>query len=430
MSAGRIVRPGAHVDGRQRQRRALIGHTQALAGLVFVGDVDHDAQGTVRAVGIGFASGAQLHPAQLAVVAPHAHAQVERAVGRATQPVERDAGDAIAVFGQRVLAQGLAQVHRRSRAVARQQRVHVVVPLGPQRIDGAGPQADPRRLRCRFEPLRQLQRLPAAPLLLADVEGHAEDHRRLALGVAHQQAPRQHRAPAAVAVPVARLRIDRPAAGQRGVERGLHVGQIVRMDPAAHRLRRHPLRADAAADHGLRAFVMEEQAAAQVVPPQADARQRQRQIELRLLGLRARAAFVRGRVIDHDAEHTRRLSALVGHHMPVRVQERHRAVRAQHAKAAVVPARCAERGPHFVGAAIVRVDALGGFEKVRRLARWVAEEAQHVVVPAPFERARIALPDAEAAEVLRHVEQLGQALVLGLQARNLGLRSAQLVVVV
>jgi hypothetical protein len=49
-------------------------------------------------------------------------------------------------------------------------------------------------------------------------------------------------------------------------------------------------------------------------------------------------------------------------------------------------------------------------------------------VPAAFERARVALPDAQAAGVLRHLEQLGQALVFSAQAYELGPRAAQLVV--
>ena len=73
------------------------------------------------------------------------------------------------------------------------------------------------------------------------------------------------------------------------------------------------------------------------------------------------------------------------------------------------PLAVAERGP--TPAATITPAAPA---HCRVIGRIEAEEPEHMPVPAAFERPRIALPDAHAAEVLRHVQQFGQAAVLGL----------------
>ncbi len=135
--AGHIVRPRAHVDGLQRQRRALVGHAQALRGLVFIGDVEHDAEGAGRAVGVALALAANLHPAQLAVAAPRAHLELQALAAGSAGGGQRHRGDAVAVVFEGVLAQRFAQRRRPARRVAREQHVHVRVPLGPTLVERA-----------------------------------------------------------------------------------------------------------------------------------------------------------------------------------------------------------------------------------------------------------------------------------------------------
>ena len=168
-------------------------------------------------------------------------------------------------------------------------------------------------------------------------------------------------------------------------------------------------------------------AGGEVVAPQADARHLQRHVELGRGALGLHRQVVRLGVVEHHADDPAGSPVGIGHHAPVRVDVLERAVGLAHPIAVRVHAGAAERREEGLVEAVFRQDALRGHTERRRarLGRIEAEEPEHMPVPAAFERPRIALPDADAAEVLRHVQQLGQALVLGLQPRHLGLRLLQ-----
>ena len=160
-----------------------------------------------------------------------------------------------------------------------------------------------------------------------------------------------------------------------------------------------------------RAVAVVHAAGAQVVPPDRDLAEVDRQLELGVDVDRASApsSYDLG-VVHHDAD------GAVGHavravlHLPLRVDPARLAVGLDDAVALRVAAGAARRlGVDHVARSSgwMRCDRL--LERRRAGRRVDAPEAEHVAVPAALAGRDLALPDADAAELLRGVEQLGLA---------------------
>ena len=264
-----------------------------------------------------------------------------------------------------------------------------------------------------LQPLRKLVRLPRLVDLLGHVERHAHELERLAVRVAAQHASRQHVAPAPVRAAVACFHVDRAVGLERGVCRSQHARQVVGVDERAHFAESQALGTRRDVEHLVRAVVVVHAVGPQVLAPDRDVAQVDGESQLLARVVERLCELIGLGVVDHDADRA------LGHavrrvlHLPLRMQALHGSVGQQHAIACFVPARLACRLRVVGGRPVVRVDALRGDLEVRRAAvRVHAEEAEHVAVPAPFAGRDLAFPNAEPAELLGGVQQLGQALPL------------------
>ena len=124
-------------------------------------------------------------------------------------------------------------------------------------------------------------------------------------------------------------------------------------------------------------------------------------------------------VIHHQAQDAFWLAVSAVLHQPLRVDAPHRAVGGAHAVAHRVATFLLERVLEIaVGRDAVDLqNVLDGLGKIGcRCIGVQAPKAQHLAVPAPLQRADVALPHAQAAEVSGQVEQFGRACHFGLLA--------------
>ena len=264
----------------------------------------------------------------------------------------------------------------------------------------------PAARRRGVEAARELLGVAQVLDALGHVERDADERDRLALGAALDDAARQHVAPAAVAAPIARLHVGRLPRRQRLLGRGEDERNVVGVDEGAHLVDRQPLRPRRHAEQLEREVAVEHASGAQVVAPDRDLAEVDRELELRVDVAQRPRRVVRLGVVHHHPEGAVGDAARAVLHFPLRVDPARLAVRVDDPVALRVAAGAPGRLGVGQARAVLRMDALdrvvvGG----RAGGRVDAPEAEHVLVPAPFTRRDLALPDAQAAELLRGVEQ-------------------------
>ena len=404
-----VLLPGAHAGAASGQRGTLAGAVQRSLGGAALGHV-------------------------------HQHAEEVVAARRAFEPrvAEHVARGAIAAHDAQFLLQvGLAALHPGQVALAHRVaigRVHEALqPLGVAQRRAA--EGQPVQLESLFAPAcaagfrfhapvadaggacRQLELshqlgVPAAALdTFAQVQAHAQQRGRAAVGPPLQDAPCQHVAPAAGGMAETRLDVDGLIADQRLFQAGAQRRLVVGVHQGAQFL---GAEFGAAARHAqqLEGVLADADAvAAQVMAEDDDVGQRQRQAQLfGGLGIGPRLRPGLG-VVDEDAEHAfwQAVGAIL--HLPLRMQLAHHAIGTAHAVAVRVAAGAAQRlaeGLPQCRAVFVQDGLRGALEIGRAVGFGQAPDAVHVAVPAALQRLRVALPHTEPAEVLRQVQQFGQ----------------------
>jgi hypothetical protein len=212
---------------------------------------------------------------------------------------------------------------------------------------------------------------------------------------------------------VAGFHVDGPVTGQRRRRRGGQQRQIVGVGVHARFIERDALGTVRDAEHLQAVVVVVDPVGAQVVAPDHDVGEFGGQLQLgRRAVERLREPVDRG-VVDHDPDGT--LGPALGRvlHLPLRMDPACAAVGVHDAEVLGVAPGLQRRLLEDRGRLVFGVNAAHRIGVVgRALGRCHAPEAEHVAVPAAHARRNLALPHAEPAEVLRHVEQLGLALRL------------------
>ena len=290
------------------------------------------------------------------------------------------------------------------------QREHRFVPLALFGQYVAAEDAQAGRGGRHFQALGAVGRLAPVFDLLGHVERDADEGPRRTVLRALDHAACQHGAPAAVAAPVARFHVGRPVGQQRLLRRCQHAGQVVGVDEGAHLLDAEAFGPHRQAQHLEGAVAVVHALGDQVVAPDGDVAQFHRQLELRA-GVAQRTCQLEDLgVVDHDADRTLGLPLRRVLDLPLRMNPVGAAVGVQHPVALVVATGAVGRigvGPH---AAVFGVDVGDGLVVAWRTAlRVEPPEVEHMPVPAADARGNVTLPHPQAAELLRHVQQLGQA---------------------
>ncbi len=414
LAAEQVQLPGAHAGAARGQRRALAGAVQRGLGGAAFGHVHQHAEEVVAARR-AFEPRIAEHVARRAIAAHDAQflLQVRPA---ALHPGQVALPHRVAIGRMHETLQPLGIGQRRA---ARRQPVQLEGLFAPACLAGLGfdaPVADAGGACGQLELPHQLG-VPAAALdTLAQVQAHTQQRGRAALGITLQDAPRQHVAPAAVGMAEARFHVHRLFADQGLFKAGAQRGPVVGVHHGAQLF---------GAEFGARArhaqqfegsLADADAVAAQVVAEDDDVGQRQRQAQL-FAGLGMGACLGPGLgVVDEDAEHA--LGQAVGAvlHHPLRMQLAQHAVGAAHAVAVRIAAGAAQRlaeGLVQRRAVLVQDRLRGTLEVGCAVVFGQAPDAVHVAVPAALQRVDVALPHAEPAEVLRQVQQFGQAARVG-----------------
>ena len=335
-----VLLPGAHAGTARGQGCALAGLAQRGLGGAALGQVHQHAVDVVVA-GLAFQPRPALHMASRAVVAHDAQLLHQRGPAVA-HPVGIALQHRVAVRRVHTALQPL--LHRQRLGLGRHavQRIGL---LAPARFAACGvdtPPADAGGARGQFKLPHQLGLAPAAFDPFAQVQADAEQCCGRAVGIALQDAARQHMAPAAVAMAEAGFRIDRRA-GRHGLfQAGAQCRLVVRMDQSAHLVGAQVAAVHRQAEQLEGLVADRDPVAAQVVAEDDDVGQVQRKRQL-LGGFGMAVGQLPGVAIVHqDAEHTLGQAVGPGLHHPLRMHLAHHAVGRAHPVALRIGAGAAQ----------------------------------------------------------------------------------------
>ena len=275
-----IELPGTQSGRPRRQGHVVLRAFQRAFEAVSFSEVDDHAKAQ-RPVAAGFQLRMRTELPQLAVGAQHAETEF-KAFFAALQPAPGAFLDAPQIVRVGKTVEPLP--HRRHRLVGCQadHGAQLFAPGGEFLPRLKDPVTDAGGAGHGLETAPDLVGAPPLFLAVRHVQRHTQVGHGLAGGVAQHQAAQQLRAPATVGMAVARFHIHGLLAVQRRLDRCQHARQVFGVDECAHLRHRQPFGAGLESERQPAVAVVVQAIRAQVMAPEHDAAQFDRQRELRL----------------------------------------------------------------------------------------------------------------------------------------------------